>query len=291
MKADLNVGGTDPIELRKKIFRINRLSSMPQVVMELLGAVENDLTGARKLERIIESDQALTSRVLGLANSAYYGCCQAITTIQRAVVVIGFDELRLLAIGTGLSDMLDMSKKTSLFTGRELWSHCLAVSWLAKNLAREAGYENPGEVMLSGLLHDVGKLVMLSQMEEESEVLARMMAEGLKYYQAEEALGVKHTTIGFWLTKKWGLPEIHISSIHHHHAPAKDEFHFKTTNLVCLADLLAKEMHFGLVQESRPLELLEIIQGAELSSDRISLVMTKAGRKIPRLLDSWHLSP
>ena len=291
MAASPDVGITDPAELRKKIFRINRLSSMPQVVMELLGAVENDRTGARKLEKIIESDQALSSRVLGLANSAYYGCSQAITTIQRAVVVIGFDELRLLAIGTGLSDMLDLSRQIALFSGKELWSHCLAVSWMARNLAEEAGHENPGEVMLSGLLHDVGKLVMLSQLEEEAEVLAGMMSQGLKYYQAEEALGVKHTTIGFWLTKKWGLPEVHTSTIHHHHAPDRDQEHFQTINLVCLADMLAKEMRFGLSQDSEPLEMVEVIQGAELAPDQVGRVMARAGQEIPLLLNSWDLSP
>ncbi len=290
MIPDPGTGAMDPGILRRKIFRIDRLSAMPQVVMELLEAVENDITGAKKLERIIESDQALSSRVLGLANSAYYGCSQTITTIRRAVVVIGFDELRILAIGSGLSDMLDLVKRGPLCDGRELWAHCLAVSWLARALAEEVGHEKPGEVMIAGLLHDVGKLILLSRLEDESEKLADLIKGGLKYYQAEDRLGLDHAKIGYWLTKKWGLPEIHICSIRYHHKPFQDRFHFQTTNLVCLADLMAKRLNFGLSQESEPIEMEEVIRAAGLKPGQLNDVVVKSGHRIPQLLDSWNLS-
>lgn len=74
MITNHKAGDFNPVQIRKKIFRIDRLSSMPQVVMPLLGAMENDDAGIKNLERIIQSDLALSSRVLGLANSVYYGC-------------------------------------------------------------------------------------------------------------------------------------------------------------------------------------------------------------------------
>jgi HD-like signal output (HDOD) protein len=109
---------------------------MPHVVFQLVDALGDSRTSAADLEEIIESDQALASKVLSLSNSAFYGFSQKISTIQRAVVAIGFSELQLLALGTGLADVFDHKGLPEKFNGEGMWIHSIAVAWIAKKTGR-----------------------------------------------------------------------------------------------------------------------------------------------------------
>ena len=287
MGQNSEITAVDNAELRREVFKISKLTALPEVVIRLLEAVDKDDTSAASLEKIIESDQALTASVLRLANSAYYGCSQTITTIQRAIVVIGYSELRLLALGSSLSSFIDKSKQIPFFDGQDLWLHCLAVSWLARAFAEEARHENPEEAMISGLLHDVGKLTMVSWLDELTIRVSNLMNDGYKYYQAEEMVGIKHTTVGYWLTTKWGLPEIHTSTIRYHHDPDQCQNYHQTVCLVCLADSIAKSLSIGLSHEAPPVGIANIIRDAKIGTDQIVKVMKTAHRKLPSLIDSW----
>ena len=128
-----NVSKTTTI--RERVLAIERLGAFPQVAMRLLDAIGDERTNVSDLAEIIESDMALASKVLSLANSAFYAPKQQITTIHRSVVVIGFEELQLLTLGIGLSEIFDMSNVPEGFDMEGLWMHSMAVGWMSKNLA------------------------------------------------------------------------------------------------------------------------------------------------------------
>jgi putative nucleotidyltransferase with HDIG domain len=251
-------------------------------------ALGDERTDALALQGIIESDQALTSKVLSLANSAYYGFPTKITTVQRAVMAIGFQELQLLALGTGLTEVFDLRQAPKGFDAEGLWLHCLGVSCVAKLLAQEVGQVSPSEVMIAALLHDLGKLVMATQLATEFVAVLEAMAGGLPYYQAEELVGLPHALVGYWLAKRWGLPEVHCEAIRYHHAPNPASPHFTIICLVTMADRLAKSLGLGLSLDAPPLDLTQAMDAAGLSLDKVRKAAGKAKEQAPQLLDSWR---
>ena len=274
-------------EIQRKIFRIKRLSAMPPVVWRLMEALLDENASIRTIESIIESDPALTSKVLSLANSAYYGVVQKITTISRAVVVIGFRELEVLAMGTGLAEIFDLKRAPEDFDGQGLWFHCMAAAWLGRELAEAARYPVPGEIMVAGLLHDLGKLVLATSLTEELMAVLDLVRQGTPFPEAEESLGVAHTKVGHWLALRWGLPEIHVAAIRDHHAPKSTDPYLVSTSLVFLADVIVKKLNVGLVQESRPASLARAMEDARLDVDRVREVAARAREQIPPMLEVW----
>lgn len=275
-------------DLRRRIYNIERLSAMPTIVWQIMKALGDEQTSASNLEKIIEVDPALASKLLSLANSAYYSRGQKITTIGRAIVVIGFLEMQILALGAGLADMFDMTKAPPGFDGEDLWLHCFAVSFLARELAEASGFPNPGEVMIAGLLHDLGKLVLVSHFSEEFFQIIDLESQGEPYYKAETHFNLSHTVIGYLLAKNWHLPEIPTSAIRYHHVLQTQDPNLISTCLVTLADIFAKKMEIGLVQDSRPSRQDLVMQAAGLTKKQLDSTIASAKEKLPQMQGAWR---
>ncbi|MEW5721919.1 MAG: HDOD domain-containing protein [Thermodesulfobacteriota bacterium] len=275
-------------ELRGRIFRIERLSALPQSVWRLLEAIGDRNTDAARLEAIISDDPSLASKVLSLANSAYYSRAQKVTTIRRAIVVIGLDELQLLVVGSGLADLFDVTQAPPDFDGPGLWSHCVAVSWMARELAQTAQYPEPAEVMLAGLLHDLGKLVLITHLKEEFYQVLGLVRQGMPYYEAEETLGLRHTEIGDMLAASWRIPEVQRAAIRFHHAPRTSDPYLTSTSIVCLADVLVKAVGLGVVHQARAINVSVAMDELKLTRDRLRDLAVQAKGSIPPMLEAWR---
>ena len=274
-------------ELYGRVARIDRLATMPQVAYQLLGALGDDRTTITRLAAIIQSDPGLTAKMLRLANSAYYGLSTKVTTIDRAVIVIGFMELQLLAVGAGLAEIFDLSRIPAGFDGEALWHHCLGVSWVARELADQAQYASPGEVMVAGLLHDIGKLILATHLAEDYAKVLSAERRGMPYYRAEEEAGLEHARIGYWLAERWNLPEVHSRAILHHHLPLRDTPYLTETCLVFLADRLTKSAGIGLVQQASLADLTVALGETGLSLDQLHSVAQRATEHLPTMLSAW----
>lgn len=281
--------GYPAADLKSRVFAIKRLAAMPQSVWQLMGALRDERTDAASLGGIIERDAALASKVLGLANSAYYGMPDEVTTVQRAVVIIGYQELEMLALTAGLADVFDIQRTPKGFDAYGLWIHCLSVGWVARVLAFKAGQPNPGEVMVSGLLHDLGKLILASFLTDELEQVMELQRRGTPYYLAEETVGVEHCLIGHWLAEHWKLPHVHASVIRYHHSPRPDVPYSRSVGLVYLADEIVKGLGFGQVQEARPQPLEWVLKSVGLSMEAFRDTAEVAKEKLPPQFDAWRL--
>ncbi|MBU2548969.1 MAG: HDOD domain-containing protein [Proteobacteria bacterium] len=273
----------------RRIFQIDRLAAMPHVIWEIMNALNREDTTPARVRQIIEQDLALSTKVLSLANSAHYGLPQKITTIERAVVIIGFQELSFLAMSAGLADFFDIRKVPARFDGEGLWVHSLAVSWVAKELATSARHPDPGGIMIAGLLHDLGKLVLATHLPDLMEkILDLVESRLLTYYQAEQEAGLPHSLVGYWLARSWGLPDMISQVIRDHHAVSGGESCPEAASMVALADALIRSLQIGLVDEAPPLDDIRVIETAGLNLDDYKQVAMAAETKISPMVDVWR---
>ena len=277
----------DMEDIKNKVLKINKLGAFPHIVIELLKAIGDDRTKISDLTRIIEADMALTSKIIRLANSAFYSYQKEITTINRAILIIGFQEIQLLAIGIGLSDFFEIKKIPSDFDAKGLWIHSLAVGFIANFLAEESGHAYPGEVMISGLLHDLGKLVLVCYLHNELHSLMNLTKQGVPYFEAEKMLGFSHTEIGYWLAKNWDLPDVHISAIRFHHNLIPECKYTNSVSIISIANMIAKNLKLGLVQESPKNDIPTILQEANLTIYQCKKIAEKSLNRLPKIIESW----
>lgn len=232
-------------EIRRITKSIINLPTLPTVVAKMLEMLDNPRTSAAQVGRLISSDQVLTAKVLKLANSAFYAFPQPISTVNLAIVVLGFDVVKNLVIG--ISVIESFSKEVDeYFDVMRFWEHSIGCGVAARMLARMHGYHVSGEAFTAGLLHDIGKLVMREHLKAEFVEVLGKVRQGKSFLEAEkELLGVTHAEIGNWLAERWNFPAVLQEAILHHHDPARARREPRLAAIVHFADLICKHGKVG----------------------------------------------
>ena len=195
------------------------LPAMPFVLSKIMECVDDPLSSAADLKRIILEDQAITAKVLSLANSAAYGQEKRVTDVARAVVIVGFHTVYQLAAGASLANSLGKDLTSSELDLFEFWKYSVACGESARRVAEISGYGAKEQAYMFGLLHDLGKLILLRLFKAEYEdVLFMARAEGQPLHEAELArFEFDHTDAGRWLGQQWKLPGKILPAITFHH--------------------------------------------------------------------------
>lgn len=210
------------VTLESILSQVDNLPELPQVASKILQLLNDPGSSSHDLARVIASDQALTAKVLRLANSAYYGVSRKVTTVNDAVTILGFSALKsLILIATAYGAVSQSLIGYGLKAG-ELWLHSLLSAELSKLLAERTQVAEPEEAFTAGLLHDIGKVALNQLVLPEIYRAVRMVEhEGIPLYEAEvEILGFHHGTVGACLAEKWNLPAILCEAIGQHHTPS-----------------------------------------------------------------------
>lgn len=199
--------------------RIHNLPSLPTVVLELLASMgRGDEVNIDELARKITQDQALTAKTLRLANSSFYGMANRVTTIHEAIAILGFRTVRSLATTAALMDTFSGQSRTR-FNATPFWLHSIATAVCAQELAKHMGI-NPEHAYIAGLLHDIGRLVLISQFQPnyEATMAYRALHDCYLLHAEHVILGLTHTTVGLTLTQHWKFPEAVQNAVADHHA-------------------------------------------------------------------------
>jgi putative nucleotidyltransferase with HDIG domain len=238
----------EPVNLDKLASIVDELPTLPNVMFEVLAVAEDDKSTAEDLEEVIMRDQALSAKVLKVANSAYYGIPRTVDTVSRATILLGFQTVVGLALTVSVYETLWGAGKGHYIDRRELWKHSLGVATAARIISPEPDGKVGAVAFTAGMLHDIGKTVLDSHLGEEyGKVVQECHTSGMTMYDAENALlGVNHADLGQKLARRWQLPEFLTESIHYHHNPGGAEGEFaKAGALVSMSDYLAKRVGIG----------------------------------------------
>ena len=233
--------------------QLEQLPTLPTVAVRVLQAAQSDDSNVADVCRLIESDPALTTRILQLVHRADLGAPQSINTLERAVVMLGFDAIRCAVLAVSVFGVFSADNKASRFPRDAFWKHSIGVACCAELLAEEIASKtvDPGEAFVAGLLHDIGKLALdtavpksYAKVIETADVLRGNVAD------VERAVvGADHMIVGKRLAEQWQLPaQLRDVIWLHGQLPAALPASVRNrqlVNVVTLADLLMREQHIG----------------------------------------------
>jgi len=231
-------------QIKSRLRSTWKLYTLPQTLAEILKVTGSDDAGAGDLTRIVLRDPSLTTKLLKLANSATYGQARRVTTVNQAIVLLGFRAVKSLALSTSVYDTFSRRADFSEEQLKRFWRHSLETATYAQLFAARINYPVQEEAFVAGLIHDLGLLVMASIFPEQyGELLKRPMGEGGIVEVEERELGVSHAFAAACLFADWGLPEVLVEAVRHHHRvdqPGKAENRDQLTLLVGLADRMGR---------------------------------------------------
>lgn len=205
--------------IKDLISGITTLPSIPSLYFDLQEILNDPDAEISQIGKLIEQDIAMTAKILQLVNSAFFGFYQKVDSPARAVTLLGTETIKSLVVGIGIfSDNLDKKQADQI---DNLWQHSLMVSNAAKKIAAEECEDNDliNDSYLSGLLHDIGKLILLSNMKEDYEKAQSISLEHKKTsYEAENMIfQANHSEMGAYLLGLWGFHHRVIEAVGFHH--------------------------------------------------------------------------
>ena len=286
-------GNINPDTERERIMEIldraPDILTLPSIINEIMDVISRKNSSASDLTNIIESDPALTTRILTVANSAYYGFVKKISTISHAVVVLGFKEIQNIALGMSVLQMFN--RKGSEFS-EQLWRHSFSVGVGTRMIAQYLNLKIDGKYFVGGLLHDVGKIFISQYMTDTfSRLLDAIEEDGnnYSYHEVEKRIfGITHAEVGQILLNSWMFPPDVVNTVAHHHTPVLSNVDPIFTVCVHLADVLCtakgitplKDRHFITVDR----DILPIIQERRhhFSTEDIVSLMSQLDIEIER---------
>lgn len=228
--------------------RIAELPVLPASVSEVIAACDDpDITVGQISQKILQ-DQQLTASILKLANSAMYGLSRRVATITEAVVLLGFATIKSLAISSHTYRLLNRSLPGYGLQRGEIWKHSIAVAMASRRIAVEVHLAPVEEAFIAGLLHDIGKTVLSSYMEDAfDEVSAIVENERIPFSEAElRVLGFDHAELGARIARLWNFPPDLVEAIRFHHDPSAASLKPKLTYAVHLADCICMMLGIGI---------------------------------------------
>ncbi len=224
----------------------NWASSPPVIYDEIRKIIENPDSSFEDFSQVINSDPNLSSRLLRLANSAYYGLSNQVDSISHALSIVGMEQLSDLVFSIVVIDQFQGIPK-SLMDIDGFWRHSLACGIAARNIASQVDPIGAERYYLAGMLHDIGSLVVCkAQPDTAAQILAKVRETGNSLCAEEvEALGFDHSAMGSVLLKAWRLPEVLVEAVSYHHQPNLATKHLQVASAVHVADILAHELDLG----------------------------------------------
>ena len=220
--------------LLEKISDSKSFPSVPKVAAPIILMANDEKTSFNDLAKVIETDPNLTARILKVANSGFYGFRRQITSINHALVMLGWNAIKMIALGSTILTRMCAKDRT-------LFNHSMRVAQIARFIAIEANFYKVEEFAVVGLLHDFGVIILKTYFPDEyRKALQYSIDNGLPIYLGErELLGIDHADVGGWTLAEWDLPENITESVAKHHSYDPENYHARKTALLHIADVFA----------------------------------------------------
>lgn len=270
--------------VQSAIREISHIATLPEITLKIIELVESPTSTAQDLHKVIANDPALCSRILKVVNSAFYGLPGQIGSINRAIVLLGMNAVKNIAIAASLAKLFRGGSITPDFSARDLWTHSIATATACKMVADHLKIGLGDEAFLAGLIHDIGVIVEIQYDRHKLiETISRIKpnAEGVPTSEmlvAEtEIFGANHQDFGQGLCEKWKFPKSFAMVTGYHHRPLELGTDIRTlVGIVNIADHLSAQQKQGfrldIVDANVPADVMDDLR---LSKEGIESIAAK----------------
>ena len=226
--------------LSKLFERIGSLTTLPAAAQRIMQLVADQSSNTSDLLAAVEGDPVLAAQVLRRVNSAFYGLRNRVDDLRSAISLLGFREIRNLALTVYMSRMFNGNSEYRGFTREGLWKHCVAVAHASRLISLTCRRESPDEAYLAGLLHDMGLILLDQYMGKHMMQIVDLITEGKPTCEAERAIiPFDHTLLGAYVATQWNFPKSVIAATRYHHDPLEAPTEFaQMTATVAVANYL-----------------------------------------------------
>ena len=226
--------------------QIDSLPSLPTIVSQVLRVTGDPESSANDLMRAILPDQSMCATILKIANSAFFGLPRQVSTLEKAVMVLGFNEVKNIVLGKAIFNSFKELSANNQTTIEKFWQHSFTCGLAAKILAERIKL-SPSELFIAGLIHDIGKLAMLITFPTIYSHLLEVEEENWTENCAreQELFFISHDEVAHTMLQRWLFPPELTKAVGYHHRPEKTEDFRLHAATVQLADMISHLDHFG----------------------------------------------
>lgn len=254
---------------RAKVARLENLPAFPKILDRFNEMIKDPNASMQQIGEAIGQDQILSMKILKLVNSAFYGFPGRISTITHALVLLGYDVVKGLILSASVFDEV-------YERWQPLWKHSVGVSKASGILCAQLKVKDAEEIAMAGLLHDIGKVVLLMMEPAIYTKILELAAQRLQHLHLieEEQLGFDHSEVAWWLCERWNLPRRLTAPMSYHHKPEKTPGAEIATAIVYTANNLCKALGAG-TREDSLVELMPptVIELLKLNMNVLSTVV------------------
>lgn len=267
---------------------IDKMPSLPTTVTKIMEICNDPRTSPADLNRVISLDPVLMGKVMRLINSAYYGLSQEITSLARAIIMLGINTVKNLALSTAILGTLGQKEDFHALNMDGYWRHSLGVGVTAKLIAKHRRVDPKvlEEYFIAGLLHDIGKIPLNNRFPQDYIVaLGHSDRDNSSLFLAEsEVFGMNHAQVGALILKAWNLDESIQDVILHHHKPqGYTGSHKELLYTVVLANYFANDFEIGFSGDRYPVRPPQGLCGAlKVNMDMLEGMEEEVKREIER---------
>jgi signal transduction histidine kinase/HD-like signal output (HDOD) protein len=263
----------------EKIKQSNHLPQLPQVMLKLVKACGNDKVNIEELTGIISTDPSLTSKLLQIIGSPYVNLPKEVNNIKTAVVYLGLDTIRNIAVSSSAMHFFSLSRKLPEFDITRFWHHSYKCGIISRKIARENNFSDPEEFFLAGLLHDIGRLILMQTFPKEYQtILHTAVSEKEMTHQEMELFGADTPQVSAWLFSHWNLNPLTSDAVLFINEPidkiGEELSHVKT---VYTANLLSGPDPME--------EIPQVLSLADISETRLRQVASEAEDEVVRMAE------
>jgi putative nucleotidyltransferase with HDIG domain len=261
------------------IREIAHIATLPEITLKIVALVEDPKSTATDLHKVIANDPALCARILKVVNSSFYGLPGQIGSINRAIVMLGLNAVKNIAIAASLAKLFRGGDLTPSFSAKSLWMHSVVTAATCKMLSDRMGFAVSDEAFLCGLIHDIGIMVeMQADRNKLIDVIQRTGADkagvpATDMVEAEDVVfGANHQQFGAGLCNKWKFPANFANVTGYHHHPLDLPPDLRTLPcIVYIGDRLAAEVAQGFRLDLLSTQIAEpILDTLKLTAEKVN---------------------
>lgn len=236
--------------IEETVGQIEDLPTLPHIVVQLLDKMHQPDPQIEELADLVMTDQVLTTAMITIVNSAFWGLTREVTSIRESIIYLGLRQVENLIYSVSLTNTFEQD--APLLKRVRFWEHSFGVALCSRLIAQRLRYPDEEMAYLAGLLHDIGEVILALYLYPTFEkVVEKIVEEGATFCDAEEAvLGFDHADVGAWLVDRWNLPPGLRSVIAHHHNVQNAAEDTLLVGIVRMADLICLYHHldFGITE-------------------------------------------